>query len=263
LIRPKNADGSIAAETERRAPSVFSKIMPEHHVPALPPRADAFKSSGRARARKSAAAASGRKQSNKLWLTGPVDSLATIFHAWRWGRKQPGRSDLRSPIYTSPQQRLMIFLLDVSDSMSGNLDLMRRWMAISMGEAYFRRDPLAIITVQGAGAKLLVHPTTSIHFVLYRLGAVVVGGGTPLDQGLALISRMLRQWHNRYPVIDLVVLSDGRSTNSLAAPEVIRATSVIKKFIHRAAVVNPVPIADRFARKFAALIGAEHITTES
>jgi Mg-chelatase subunit ChlD len=262
LIRPKSSDGYFAASAKQRVSSVFTTILAEHHIPMLPSRAEAFKSSGRARARKTAFAATGRKQSNKLWHAGPVDSLATIFHAWRWGRKQPDRADLISPIYTFPQQRLMIFLLDVSDSMSGALDLMRFWLAKSVGEAYFRRDPLAIITVQGAGAKLLVHPTTSIHFVLHRLASVVVGGGTPLDQGLMLISRIIRQWHNRYPVIDLVVLSDGRSTNSLAAPEVIRSAAIIKKSIHRASVINLIPIADRFARAFADLIGAKHITAE-
>jgi hypothetical protein len=77
-----------------------------------------------------------------------------------------------------------------------------------------------------------------------------------------LISRIIRQWHNRYPVIDLVVLSDGRSTNSLAAPEVIRSAAIIKKSIHRASVINLIPIADRFARAFADLIGAKHITAE-
>ena len=84
-----------------------------------------------------------------------------------------------------------------------------------MGEAYFRRDPIAIVTVQGTGAKLLVHPTTSIHFVLHRLTSVIVGGATPLDQGLLMVGRMIRQWHDRYPVIDFIVISDGRSTGSL------------------------------------------------
>lgn len=142
------------------------------------------------------------------------------------------------------------------------LDLMRLWMAKSMGEAYFRRDPIAVITVQGAGAKLLVHPTTSIHFVLHRLSSVTVGGATPLDQGLLIIARMIRHWQGRYPVIDLIVLSDGRSTGSLAAPEISASQAIIKKFVHRALVINPIPIADRFARNFAAFIGAKHVRTE-
>jgi Mg-chelatase subunit ChlD len=166
------------------------------------------------------------------------------------------------PVYTSPQQRLVIFLLDVSDSMTETLDLIRLWMAKSMGEAYYRRDPIAIITVQGMGAKLLVHPTTSIHFVLHRLKSVIVGGATPLDKGLLMVGRMIRQWQDRYPVIDLIVISDGRSTSSLVEPNVSASLALIRKFIRKALVINPIPIADRFARTFATLIGAKYFTTE-
>jgi Mg-chelatase subunit ChlD len=166
------------------------------------------------------------------------------------------------PVFTSPQQRLVIFLLDVSDSMSQTVDLMRMWLAKSMGEAYFRRDPLAVITVQGVEAKLLVHPTTSIHFVLHRLASVFVGGATPLDQGLLKVGQMIRQWHDRYPAIDLIVISDGRSTGSLVDSNVAASLTLIRKFVREALVVNPIPIADRFARNFASLIGAKHLTTE-
>jgi Mg-chelatase subunit ChlD len=109
---------------------------------------------------------------------------------------------------------------------------------------------------------LLIHPTTSIHFVLHRLTSVTVGGGTPLDQGLLMVGRMIRQWHARYPAIDLIVISDGRSTGSLAEPNVSASLALIRKFVRKALVINPIPIADRFAGSFAALIGARHFTTE-
>jgi Mg-chelatase subunit ChlD len=262
LTQSKSDQGSTPKTDDRSADSGFKKSSLKYHIPSHPSRTEAFKSHGRARARKTAVAAFGKKQSNKLWHTGPPDSLATIFHAWRWGRERPAIADLMMPVYTSPQQRLVIFLLDVSDSMSETVDLMRLWMAKSMGEAYFRRDPIAVITVQGVEAKLLVHPTTSIHFVLHRLGSVIVGGATPLDQGLLMVGRMIRQWHDRYPAIDLIVISDGRSTGSLADANVSASLALIRKFIRKALVINPIPIADRFARTFASLIGAKHFTTE-
>jgi Mg-chelatase subunit ChlD len=260
LTQLKSAQDAIPEPDVRPADSVFKKSSPEYHTPIHPFRTEASKSHGRARARKTAVAAFGKKQSNKLWHTGPLDSLATIFHAWRWGRERPGPADLMMPVYASPQQRLVIFLLDGSDSMSQTVDLMRLWLAKSMGEAYFRRDPIAVITVQGAGAKLLVHPTTSIHFVLHRLTSIIVGGATPLDQGLLMVGRMIRQWRERYPAIDLIVISDGRSTGSLVDPNVSEALALIRKFVRKARVVNPIPIADRFASNFASLIGARHFT---
>ena len=262
MTQSKSAQDSIPKIDGRTANSDFKKSSPEYHIPIHPSTSEAFKSHGRARARKTAVAAFGRKQSNQLWHTGPVDSLATIFHAWRWGRERPDVADLIMPVYTSPQQRLVIFLMDVSDSMSETVGLMRLWMAKSMGEAYFRRDPIAIITVQGAEAKLLVHPTNSIHFVLHRLTSVIVGGATPLDQGLLMVGRMIRQWHDRYPAIDLIVISDGRSTGSLTDSKVSVALALIRKFVRKALVINPLPIADRFAGNFASLIGAKHFTIE-
>ena len=262
LIQVKGVQGTIPKPDDRPADSVFKKSSAKYHIPIRTFRAEASKSHGRARARKTAFAAFGKKQSNKLWHSGPPDTLATVFHAWRWGRVRPGAEDLMMPVYTSPQQRLVIFLLDVSDSMSETMDLMRFWLAESMGEAYFRRDPIAVITVQGVGANLLVHPTTSIHFVLHRLTSVVVGGATPLDQGLLKVGQVIRQWRDRYPAIDLIVISDGRSTGSLMDPNVSASLALIKKFVHKALVVNPIPVADRFARNFASLMGARHFTIE-
>ena len=83
-----------------------------------------------------------------------------------------------------------------------------------------------------------------------------------MDQGLLMVGRMIRQWQDRFPVIDLIVISDGRSTGSLADLNVSAALTLIRKFIHEAVVINPIPIADRFARTFASLIGARHLTAE-
>jgi Mg-chelatase subunit ChlD len=262
LTQLKGAQGTMPKPDDRWGNSVFKKRSPEYNIPIHTFRAEASKSHGRARARKTAFAAFGKRQSNRLWHSGTPDTLASVFHAWRWGRLRPGTEDLMMPVYTSPQQRLVIFLLDVSDSMSETVDLMRLWLAKSMGEAYFRRDPIAVITVQGVGAKLLVHPTTSIHFVLHRLTSVVVGGATPLDQGLLKIGQMIRQCRDRYPAIDLIVISDGRSTGSLMDPNVSASLALIKKFVRKALVVNPIPIADRFARNFASLMGARHFTIQ-
>ncbi len=257
MTRYNSLFGRIPSSADNHAAGILAKSALLYRAPVLPSKTEAFKSTGRGRFRKMAFTAFGRRQSHRVWHAGPVDSLGTIFHAWRWGRKQPGPADLVFPIYTSPQVRLMIFLLDVSDSMSETLDLTRLWLEKSMGEAYFRRDPVAIITVQGAGAKLLVHPTTSVHFVLHRLTSVIVGGATPLDQGLLMVGRMIRQWQDRYPIIDLIVLSDGRSTSSLVGPRVSASLVIIKKFVRRAAVINPIPAADRFAQALASLLGAK------
>jgi hypothetical protein len=62
--------------------------------------------------------------------------------------------------------------------------------------------------------------------------------------------------------MDLIVISDGRSTGSLADSNISASLALIRKFVREALVINPIPIADRFARAFASLIGAKHFTTE-
>lgn len=137
--------------------------------------------------------------------------------------------------------------------------LVRLWIVKFLGEAYFRRDPVAIVTVQGTSAEVLIRPTTSLHFVLHRLASLEEKGATPLRQGIRMAERLMRQWRERYHVIDLYVISDGRSTEPLTGEEMERCFLTIKKFVRKALVVNPVKQAVPFARKLAALMDATYL----
>ena len=48
----------------------------------------------------------------------------------------------------------------------------------------------------------------------------------------------------------------------LADLNVSVAWVLIRKFVPEAISINPIPIADRFSKTFASLIGARHLTTE-
>ena len=133
--------------------------------------------------------------------------------------------------------------------------LARQWVSRSLNEAYFRRDPVAVVTAQGTSARLMVQPTTSLHFVLHRLAELEEGGATPLKQGIRMAERLIRQWRERYPVIDLYVISDGRSTEPLTGRELERSLSILRRFVRHIYVVNPVNQATPFARSLAALLG--------
>ena len=185
--------------------------------------------------------------------------MATLYQAWKRQRRHPEKPDLRTPEFRIPQNRLQVFLLDVSDSMAATLELMRAWVSKTLGEAYLHRDPVMLLTVQGTEARVLTPPTTSIHFVLHRLSGVTEGGATPLRQGLRLVERVTRQWRDRYLAIDLTIVTDGRSTESLNDPDVEKSLILISKFVRETVVVNPVPKAASFARAFASLIGARYL----
>ena len=217
------------------------------------------RSGERSRFRKEALATSGRKQASRFWRKGKIDPIATLYQAWKRLRKRPEASDLRAPVFRAPQVCLNLFVLDVSDSMAKTVDLMRRWLLEYVGRAYIRRDPVAVIVVQGTDAKVLVHPTTSIHFVLHRLSTVSEGGATPLRQGIKMADRMIRQWRDRYAAIELFVMSDGRSTEPLEDLEMANTVALIQRFTRKISVVNPVPKAKPFAQSLASLLGGTYL----
>ena len=188
--------------------------------------------------------------------------MTTLYEAWKRRRRHPAAADLRTPEFRIPQNCLQVFLLDVSDSMAATLELMRAWVSKTLGEAYLHRDPVMLLSVQGTEARALTPPTTSFHFVLHRLSGVTEGGATPLRQGLRLVERVARQWRDRYPAIDLTVVTDGRSTEPLDGPEVEKSLISIRKFVRETVVVNPVAKAAPFARAFAALLGARYLDPE-
>ena len=190
---------------------------------------------------------------------GRIHIPCSIFQAWKHGRLRPSEQDLVSPLTVSPLSRLVVFLLDVSDSMSAALEWMRTWVATAMELAYLRRDPVAVIIVQGQEAEVLVHPTTSLGFVMHRLTGVRVGGGTPLDRGLIVLRRLIVQHREEYPVIDVCLLTDAKSTGSLDRPEVVSSATGIARQAREVLLINPGAGPDEYVQSLVELLGASFL----
>ena len=203
----------------------------------------------------------GRQTSWRTWRgSTPIDIFHSIVQAWQRGRPQPTVHDLVSPVRLSALARLIIFMLDVSDSMHQALEWMQVWLQESMGQAYLRRDPVAVVVVQGQEARVLIHPTTSLGYVAHRLSQVRVGGGTPLDQGLAVLRRLMLQHRDEYPAMDLCLLTDARSTGNLQTREVHRNAAVIRRLARDILLINPKVEEDRFTLTLARLLGARLVS---
>jgi len=109
-----------------------------------------------------------------------------------------------------------VLLLDTS----GSLAARRRSRAVAttalslLGDAYRRRDRVALLTFRGESATVVVPPTRSIDLAGRRLRDLPVGGRTPLAAGLEAVHRLVRReaWRDptRRPL--LVVVTDGRAT---------------------------------------------------
>ena len=129
--------------------------------------------------------------------------------------------DLRVSLRRGRESNLIVLLLDTSGSMAAR----RRSAAVStaalslLGDAYRRRDKVALLTFRGDGATVVVPPTSSVELAARRLRDLPVGGRTPLAAGLESVRQLVRREHWRDPARRpiLVVITDGRATGGRAA----------------------------------------------
>lgn len=157
-----------------------------------------------------------------------VDLVATLRAAAPW---QPLRhkatgvvdrihvrmSDIRIRQFEERSDRAIIFVVDASGSSAmARLAEAKGAIELLLGEAYSRRDHVALVAFRGDGAEVLLPPTRSLVQTKRRLAQLPGGGGTPLASGLlaALELAALAQGKGMTPSIAL--LTDGRANVDLS-----------------------------------------------
>jgi magnesium chelatase subunit D len=150
----------------------------------------------------------------------PATVAAAAPHQRIRGRAGAGlvveRVDLRRAEREGREGNLVLFAVDASGSMAAR----RRMAAVSgavlslLRDAYQRRDKVGLLTFRGAGAEVVLPPTSSVPAAQARLAALRTGGRTPLADGLLRARRLLAAERLRDPRRRalLVVLTDGRAT---------------------------------------------------
>lgn len=157
-----------------------------------------------------------------------VDLVATLRAAAPW---QPMRrkladqhdrlhirmSDIRLRQFEETSDRAIIFVVDASGSAAlARLGEAKGAIELLLGEAYARRDHVALVAFRGDGAEVLLPPTRSLVQTKRRLSQLPGGGGTPLAAGLkaALELALLAQGKGMTPSVAL--LTDGRANVDLS-----------------------------------------------
>ncbi|MTE12869.1 VWA domain-containing protein [Nocardia sp. CT2-14] len=124
--------------------------------------------------------------------------------------------DLRGAYREGREGNLVVFVVDTSGSMAARdrLSAVTNAVVALLRDAYQRRDKVAVITMRGQAAELVLPPTSSVDIAVRRLTDLRTGGKTPLAQGLLKARDLIRRERTRDPHRRplLVLLTDGRAT---------------------------------------------------
>ncbi|MET8800502.1 magnesium chelatase subunit D family protein [Nocardia sp. NPDC004568] len=124
--------------------------------------------------------------------------------------------DLRGAYREGREGNLVLFVVDTSGSMAARdrLSAVTGAVVTLLRDAYQRRDKVAVISVRGSAADLVLPPTSSIDIAVRRLSGLRTGGKTPLAAGLRTARELVHRERVRDPQRRpmLVLLTDGRAT---------------------------------------------------
>ncbi|MGW4248962.1 VWA domain-containing protein, partial [Nocardia sp. NPDC004722] len=205
-----------AREGRTGAPTAALPKPPRWEVPGVGEGAPGRRS--RARTRQGRVVHAIEDTSTGLHLLGTI--FAAVPHQHERGRLS-GRlafapADLRGAYREGREGNLVVFVVDTSGSMAARdrLSAVTNAVVALLRDAYQRRDKVAVITVRGQDAELVLPPTSSVDIAVRRLADLRTGGKTPLAQGLLKARDLLRRERVRDPHRRplLVLLTDGRAT---------------------------------------------------
>jgi magnesium chelatase subunit D len=193
--------------------------------------------------------------------------MACAPHQVPRGRTGPGlilqRGDLRERRREGRESNLVLFVVDASGSMAARrrMEAVKGAVLSLLLDAYQRRDKVGLIAFRGAGAELLLPPTSSVEAAAARLESMPSGGRTPLAAGLLEARETLRRERLRDPQRRplLVLVTDGRHT---AGGEPAVAAALLRRDGLAAVVVDceSGPVRLGLAGTVAEILGAEHLS---
>ena len=146
---------------------------------------------------------------------------------------------LRSHLREGRQGVLLVLCVDASGSMGARkrMALVKGTALALLGDAYQRRDRVALVTFRGDGAQLPLAPTGAVDHAAAALRALPTGGRTPIAAGLALAADVVRRERLREPgrAAVVVLVSDGRAN---AGGDPLTAAAALHKQDIRLVVVD-------------------------
>lgn len=129
------------------------------------------------------------------------------------------REDLRRKERKRTQGRLVVFLVDASESMGTEQRMAAAKGAVLslLSNAYLQRDRVSVVVFFGEKAQVLLPPTNSVTLARERLARLPTGGATPFARGLLEALDVIKIQRIKDPQLQpmLVIISDGEANVSL------------------------------------------------
>ncbi len=145
--------------------------------------------------------------------------------------------DLRQAVRARPAGSLLILVVDTSGSMGADqrAELATGTALGLLGDAYERRDHVALVRFGGDDAEVVLAPTGSVEVARNRLTSLETGGATPLADGLRRALELARSRRDRGRSPFVVVISDGRASGT---PDALDEALVAAADLRRAGVAG-------------------------
>ncbi|SNS28517.1 magnesium chelatase subunit D family protein [Rhodococcoides kyotonense] len=135
------------------------------------------------------------------------------------GRFRLESADLRGALREGREGNLIVFVVDASGSMAARdrLSAVTGAVLSLLRDAYQRRDKVAVVTVRGRDAEVVLPPTSSVDVAVTRLRRMKTGGKSPLAQGFLTARDVVQREKVRDPLRRalVVALTDGRATGGV------------------------------------------------
>ncbi|MDD4138234.1 MAG: VWA domain-containing protein, partial [Methanoregula sp.] len=247
---------------------------------ALPHRMDAMKREGAGR-RSVTESRDGRYVRSRVPATPNADIAldATIRAAapFQHGRKgslavkiEP--SDLREKVREQKTGNTILFVVDASGSMGAEQRMTAVKGAIFslLIDAYQKRDRVGLVVFRGAGAELLLPPTSSVELARKYMQQLPVGGKTPLAHGLAKGFEVLQRELavHRITIPRMVLISDGKANVGMGAGSPLEEAKEMASHIREAHIPSLVIDSEQnflsfgYARSISDEMGARYVRLE-
>ena len=175
--------------------------------------------------------------------------------------------DLHIKQYLRRKGTVTIFLVDASgSSASQRLAEAKGALEELLAQCYIRRDEVAMVSMRGAKAEIVLPPTRSLVRAKRNLATLPGGGGTPLAAGLRAANEMAISLERKGLTPIIVIMSDGKANVNLigvggregAHSDALMAAKELRIKNHRLLFVDTSPKPEILAQELSSAMAAQY-----